>query len=1689
MLHCIPTYSLSKLTLTPNKLASRLAAVLLLFFFIQLPAQEYGHEWIDFSRRHYKIPVFREGIYRIDSAALAQAYDLNTLDPRTLRVFLHGQEQFVFIHGENDGKFNQDDYLEFYAEPSSRKADSLIYHDINWVPNPYVPLFTDTIYAFLTTGASVKRYALETDTAWQAYPSAQFVYTEKLRAFNYHYNSVRQFADGTSDPRYTQAEGYGSLLQKGGSEYLAFVGTNVYTASSQPAILTVAFSGGSQQFNEPLDQHARVAYRDKNNMDVVLRDTMFKGFEGFQQRFVIDNTNLSSGSEFSLIAVANPGYTFNFSIVPHYLHLFYPTPLNLSGFQSLRFYADNHAGGPKAYYAFYGLPLANSQSFALYDLTDGKKITCVSDAGGLIKALIPNGTGSRKFFLVSDSLAIKVNTIKPAGNNGMFTDYFTQVQGSGRVYAMIHPPHLFSSATAYRDYRQSAQGGNFKVCLADIEQLYDQYCWGHTKHPLAVRNFIRRLSTQLPSPPENILLLGTATTPHAYPPKHKMNAVPTMGVPNSDNLLVSGLNTPNHFNFYPDIPIGRLAAQSDAEVNTYLSKLQEHESTGQVEWKKRVLHFVGGDNEVLSAQLSQYMAAYEHTIEDTAFGGLVKTFRKNSSAPIQVVLSDSIKMLVNNGASLLTFFGHGNQFGFDQSIDEPQLYQNKGRYPFLYANSCFSGDLHNPDATTVSKRFVFAQDKGSIGFLATTSVGFPFALHNYAEHFYRALSIEKYNLGIGAVIKEAATKNSLSGLPETNFVGLDMTLHGDPAVVIGNGTLPDYVLESKDVSFNTALRQDSLVISVITRNIGRAIRDSFLVTVERFYPNNDTATAVIRVPSPLFLDTVYLVMPIDAGKGAGLNYFRVRVDAASEIDETTEGNNGTGLIEYFVPGNDIIPVYPYNFAVVPRTNRIGLKASTVDPFAQETTYYFQLDTTDKFFSPLASTAITSRGGVIEWQVDLLQGDSVVYYWRVRRDSSSTAGVTSWRMSSFQCTGNDRGWAQAHSDQFKNNNYQFVTYRPDLRRFIFENRLNTINTRTGFHPWLPEPQMTYFFNNSQMDSWSCTFNGWNFAVFDSITGEPQKLVNPNYPSNSTGPHGNCYCDRGPNHFVYYFGKTNECGNPDLQWQSKVESFLNSIPPNNYVLGYTTGNPAGSPETSTYSNSLYQAFESIGSGNIRNVADTVPMIIFGRKGMNAGEASELIGSSRRSTLFKQDSIRTKWNSGYIVSPVIGPAYKWKSLHWQPGSLDASAGDSATLYVVGIKSDGRMDTLHSISQNIYDYYQLNDRVDATVYPFIQLVALVRDDIHRTPSQLRRWHVLYEEAPEAAFNPLRVQTIGRDSLQEGEQFAYVFPIENIGAEPFRDSLHIRYWIEDAGRNLTTIREHKKPAPFSAGEILYDSVTVNSLQLLGANALWMTFNNPQLPSYQYEQHYFNNITRFPFRVGADQTNPLLDVTFDGRRILNGDIVSSRPSILITLKDENKFLPLNDTAAFTIHIQRPGQPLAERLYFGKDLQFVPASLPKNSASVIYRPQLDADGQYTLTAQATDRSNNRSGANAYRIQFEVNNRPTVSNVLNYPNPFTTSTRFVFTLTGSEIPEVFTIRIMTVTGKVVREITRAELGNLYIGRNITEYAWDGRDQFGDRLANGVYLYKVITRLHGNRIEQAKSGADKYFKEEIGKMVLIR
>ena len=159
---------------------------------------------------------------------------------------------------------------------------------------------------------------------------------------------------------------------------------------------------------------------------------------------------------------------------------------------------------------------------------------------------------------------------------------------------------------------------------------------------------------------------------------------------------------------------------------------------------------------------------------------------------------------------------------------------------------------------------------------------------------------------------------------------------------------------------------------------------------------------------------------------------------------------------------------------------------------------------------------------------------------------------------------------------------------------------------------------------------------------------------------------------------------------------------------------------------------------------------------------------------------------------------------------------------------------------------------------------------------------------------------------------------------------------------------------------------------------------------------------------------------------------------MITLDDENPFLILNedfDTANFQIEIKKPNSTSWEKIHFING-QGVPnlvwqLAAQENKFTIEYSPTFDEDGTYGLKVQGQDKSGNLSGNEAYQIFFEVVQESAITNLYNYPNPFSTKTHFVFTLTGSELPTELNIQILNINGRLIKQIPLHTLEDIKIG----------------------------------------------------------
>ncbi len=130
------------------------------------------------------------------------------------------------------------------------------------------------------------------------------------------------------------------------------------------------------------------------------------------------------------------------------------------------------------------------------------------------------------------------------------------------------------------------------------------------------------------------------------------------------------------------------------------------------------------------------------------------------------------------------------------------------------------------------------------------------------------------------------------------------------------------------------------------------------------------------------------------------------------------------------------------------------------------------------------------------------------------------------------------------------------------------------------------------------------------------------------------------------------------------------------------------------------------------------------------------------------------------------------------------------------------------------------------------------------------------------------------------------------------------------------------------------------------------------------------------------------------------------------------------------------------------------------------------GEHTVRVKAWDNFNNSSIASA-SFTVMADDALKISSVYNYPNPFTTNTTFIFSLSH---PSQCRIKIYTVAGRLIQT-----LSNLSCDAGLNQVFWDGRDRDGDQLANGVYLYQIAAT--------AQSG-DRVLKNEyIGKLVIAR
>lgn len=213
----------------------------------------------------------------------------------------------------------------------------------------------------------------------------------------------------------------------------------------------------------------------------------------------------------------------------------------------------------------------------------------------------------------------------------------------------------------------------------------------------------------------------------------------------------------------------------------------------------------------------------------------------------------------------------------------------------------------------------------------------------------------------------------------------------------------------------------------------------------------------------------------------------------------------------------------------------------------------------------------------------------------------------------------------------------------------------------------------------------------------------------------------------------------------------------------------------------------------------------------------------------------------------------------------------------------------------------------------------------------------------------------------------------------------------------------------------------------------------------------------------ADNTGPTVKLYMNDETFVNGGITNSSPFLLAILEDEHGINTASGIGHDIVGILDGDET---NPYIMND--YYETELDDHTRGRVYFPYRNlAPGLHTITFKAWDVYNNPITA---EIQFVVVGDETVTlkNVLNYPNPFVSYTEFWFSHNRPFEPLEVQVQVMTITGKIVWTKNQTVVNEGFLSRDIV---WDGKDDFGDRIGKGVYVYKLTVKstLSNKRAEK--------------------
>jgi hypothetical protein len=746
----------------------------------------------------FQLSILQKGVYQIKTDFIRSQLKLDpaTIDPKQIKLYAGQSGMLPFavnipniddleeipikVFGEDDGKWDPNDYIVFYAEGANTWIEDIEKQSFTFQNNFYSN--TQFLYLILSpqNGKRIINQKNQTESPQFSKESDQYNVFEEEKI---NLLEAWESAEGSGN------EWYGDLF-KNAREYkynnvFTFPGI-IPTFQTKVNALMVLRSLESSSFNLTINDKT---LRSNMAQPVNRLDGEFANIEDYVRPAEL-NGKINLSDERINLTVSYPfptgpadgsqGWLDYVEINTRCINRWTNTPLYLSDWNSLK-------------ESISGFSIENTtQDFQIWDISKAFDISAIEGnvSNATLKFSYISGGKLKKFvvFKPDNTLPIPVFISKIANQN---------IHASTSVDMVIICPSAFEKA-AKRLAEHRIKHSNLKVSVHTVESIYNEFSSGKPD-PTAIRNFARMVY-QRGNQLQYILLMGDGSYDHRNINKLGNNFIPTFqrdaynplyAFPSDDyyGILETTDNT-DPLTGRLLVSVGRLPISSLQEAELIVDKLIRYDKQPEAfdHWRNKMV-FVADDedgnlhladaNEIADKVQRQQPTLNMEKIFLDAFTQ-VSTSGGNRFPEV----TESINQSIFRGALTVTYLGHGSPKGWAQervlSIPDILNWQNRFKMPLFITATCSFTAYDDPAFVSAGEEAFLNPNGGAIGLLTTTRAVFANQNAELTDQTLQSL-FKRRNGGIstiGAALKEA--KNNLSG----SFITINSrkyTLIGDPS--------------------------------------------------------------------------------------------------------------------------------------------------------------------------------------------------------------------------------------------------------------------------------------------------------------------------------------------------------------------------------------------------------------------------------------------------------------------------------------------------------------------------------------------------------------------------------------------------------------------------------------------------------------------------------------------------------------------------------------------------------------------------------------------------------------------------------------------------------------------------------------------------------------------------------------------